>query len=100
MLSSTETGNFLMATGLLFEINRVSLHPYGYTLVVDQDGYPKILDSSENPEHLIFEERLFNKGLSKFKQFIRDRGKQAMLQRKKILGFVVQGGAIGQRKNP
>jgi hypothetical protein len=72
-------GNFLIDTGLLFEINRMVLHPLGYALAMTVDAANNVLefsiwDSHEDPEGLVFSKETFEQGRSKLYKFMRQQG--------------------------
>jgi hypothetical protein len=88
---------FLMTTGLLFEINRRVLHPLGLALEIsldDETGESRIggiWDYREDPEGITFEKKTFEHGLKKWEQY-RDTGADRKIaERKALLGYVVQG---------
>ena len=90
-------GQFLMDTGLLFEINRRILHPLGLALevVVYEDGgcrIGEIWDFRDESDGMCFQEgEAFDGGLVKWERFRREFADAKIAQRKKILGYVVQG---------
>jgi hypothetical protein len=97
---------FLVASGLLYEINRRVLHPVGLALQVEfpDDGGPlegdpkptgtikleaKIWDEREDPEGIIFEESTLMEGQAKFEKFMAAQTER-LQTRNEHLGYVVQ----------
>ena len=79
--------------GLLSEVNRAFFHPLGLALevIVEEDGTEKlggIWDYREDPEGMLYGEPFPHEQIQKAQEFI----KQKHEQRKKVLGFVFQGG--------
>jgi hypothetical protein len=93
-------GEFLLITGLLFEINRWILHPFGLALEVieqeDEMGQIHIviseglLDLRTDPEGLVFGERAFIEGKNALSKFLDDYGRQKLQLRKEKLGYIIQ----------
>lgn len=91
--------DFLLTSGLLFEINRRILHPYGLALSVTVDSETdkpttafavQIWDNTDDPEGISFEEETFKAGLAKFQAFKRTQLRR-LCHRLIGLGFIVQG---------
>lgn len=87
---------FLVDSGLLFEINRRVLHPLGLALetTVDDDGHTEItgiLDYRSDPEGVLFADDTFNEGLRKLTAYMNARGTRAVVARRACVGFKVQG---------
>jgi len=87
----------LVDSGLLFEINRVILHPHGLALAVTlpdaeaaEDAHIKIWDCRDDPEGIIFEDAAFDEGLTKFTKMVEEASDRLAI-REKLLGYVVQG---------
>jgi hypothetical protein len=99
-ISRIPAGEFLLTTGLLFEINRKILHPFGLALEVmeqeDEMGQHHIvvseglLDLRSDPEGIIFGERAFIEGKNRLNKFLDEYGRQKLLLRKEKLGAVIQ----------
>ncbi len=92
-------GEFLSQTGLLFEINRKILHPFGLALELmeaeDDDGNVVILlgdidDHRDDPEGITFGEKTFKEGMSKLTKFMEEFGKERLRTRKEALGYIIQ----------
>jgi hypothetical protein len=85
---------FLLDSGLLFEINRRILHPFGLALDIvfdensDSIGY-RILESDQ-PEGFIFFEDNFLESEARFKKFMDETGNLKLSVRKSLLGFEEQ----------
>jgi hypothetical protein len=90
-------GQFLMDTGLLFEITRRIFHPLGMALeVVQEEGgevhIGGIWDYRDDIEGIHFDEgKTFTGGLEKWERFQREYGDAATEARREVLGYVVQG---------
>lgn len=87
----------LVRTGLLFEINRAVLHPFGLALRVTEydaeegggvefDG----LVSTTDPEGIVFDDGSLEAGAKKLAVFLRDTGREKLAAREKALGWTVQ----------
>jgi hypothetical protein len=89
---------FLVDSGLLFEINRTVLHPIGLALAVqideqkdDNQGTIEIIDVRDDPEGMIFTEESYEHGVLKLKRYMEENRDNACTQERfKRLGFVVQ----------
>lgn len=88
------TAKFLLDTGLLFEINRRVLHPFGLALeVVVEDKkvvLGKLWDCRKDPEGIIYTEETFKDGQDKFNKFMEEFGKEKIKTRENIMGFIEQ----------
>lgn len=103
-------GQFLLDSGLLFEINRKVLHPFGLALEViespepleeayreDNDPPPtyvisnQLWDYRDDEEGMIFAEKTFREGFMKLKKFMAEFGFERLNTRAKALGYVIQG---------
>lgn len=86
----------LLETGLLFEINRRILHPFGLALEIiidDKTGNIElglIWDYRKDPEGMLFCQDAFNEGLKKFNSYKEETGIKKLETRKKKLGFIIQ----------
>lgn len=91
-----DTAQFLLDTGLLFEINRKVLHPFGLALeivVSDDTGEAKVgklWDYRDDPEGMLFAPETFEAGLDKWFAFLKDN-KDSLKERLEILGYMFQG---------
>lgn len=92
----TDVGDFLLHTGLLFEINRRILHPLGLAMEVEfpSDGgnsrVSAIWDCRKDPEGVVFEEKTFQAGSAKYKKYMNTKGTKALASRKEKLGYLEQ----------
>jgi len=87
---------FLADSGLLFELNRLVLHPLGLALVlqVDDDGVHTLSglwDNRDDPEGICFAEETYAEGAEKFATFKRDNFVPRLPHRFHALGYIVQG---------
>ena len=99
-ISRIPAGEFLLNKGLLFEINRKILHPFGLALeVVEQEDEMRqlhivvsegLLDLRSDPEGLVFGERAFIEGTNALNKFLDEYGRKKLLLRKEKLGYVIQ----------
>lgn len=87
---------FLRESGLLFEINRQVLHPFGLALAVtpgedeDEAGEIRLMDSREDPEGIVYAEETFSSGFQRLNLFLEEFGIDKMQQRREELGYAVQ----------
>ncbi|HDD43689.1 MAG TPA: hypothetical protein ENG63_02350 [Candidatus Desulfofervidus auxilii] len=89
--------NFLNESGLLFEINRKILHPFGFSLKLNNNNIE--LWSYEDLE-VYYNSDTFIKEKTKFNNFLNNYGKQKLRKRKKKLGFVIQTNTIEKIEFP
>lgn len=87
--------DFLLQSGLLFEINRTVLHPLGLALEVQMDPekgatIERLWDCRDDEEGLIYEKGTFIHGATKYGAYMTTQGAKAIVARKKALGYVVQ----------
>ncbi len=90
----------LLDKGLLFEVNRRVLHPFGYALGArfnDDDAKLEpgkflgfFLTKSKDPAGMLFEEETFKEAYKKFLAFLDEEGLKTLDARSKELGFRVQ----------
>ena len=85
-----EPSKFLHDSGLLFEINRLLLHPLGLALEVELESASiKIQDLREDPEGMLFEEEAFARARSRYQAFL-DENRSRLEARERALSFRVQ----------
>jgi len=98
-LDKLPAAEFLQENGLLFEINRKILHPFGIALYVveneDDDGNKTVAlgdlqDYRDDPEGMIFGEKTFREGMGKLTKFMNEVGYQKLTTRHEHLGYVIQ----------
>jgi hypothetical protein len=86
--------DFLLDSGLLFEINRSILHLVGLAFVITKDEQGKTVlklkDGRAEPEKLIFDNAIRDKGTGKLLKFMRDFGDAQINRRRKMLGWSCQ----------
>jgi hypothetical protein len=90
-----EPARFLYETGLLYQINRVVLHPFGYALAVSVDKkgvmvLAGIIDYSDKPHGAAYNVESYNEGRANFKKFWIEVGKRRIDIRKQALGYIQQ----------
>lgn len=91
---------FLRDNGLLFEINRMILHPLGLALEI-QENEPgefsftnRLWDYRDDPEGILYANQTFNEGEARYRQFMGDFGHAKLAERETALGFIYQDGHI------
>lgn len=87
---------FLMESGLLFEINRRVLHPFGLALAMSQDGEAVTIHglmAVNDPEGIVFTADAFVDGAVKFSRWLEQTGLAHLEQRERGIGFSVQTNA-------
>ena len=87
---------FLLETGLLFEINRKILHPLGLalSLYLNDKGEVfdmEILDMRDDEEGVRYSDDTYAIGCDKFFKYMEAHGKKAIHGRFKKLGYILQG---------
>jgi hypothetical protein len=87
-------GKFLLDSGLLFEINRTSLHPLGLALEVVVDGdnvtIGDLWDYRHDIEGMLYDPGTFASGRAKHLGMMAAWGYDAHQKRKAALGYIVQ----------
>jgi hypothetical protein len=78
--------NFLLSSGLLFEINRQIMNPVGYNLKLQSDGKINIEENLDK----VFSETNYQAGRKKFEKWMNNIGLKRMNDRFNKLGFSVQ----------
>lgn len=74
---------YLVDSGILFEINRTIMHPLGLALAVTMPGnnpghaMVSIIDGTDDPEGMYFSEESRERGKKKFDKTIAEAGKRA-----------------------
>lgn len=84
---------FLLDTGLLFEINRRVLHPLGYALSVDVNGNKYSIGDlwvTDDPTGFEFGEDSLAEGRAKVQAYMQREGAMKISNRMKTTGFIVQ----------
>jgi hypothetical protein len=88
---------FLRESGLLFEINRQMLHPFGLALAVAPSEDPEtevgeimLWDSRDEKEGVVYGPDTFISGLEKVSQFMESYGVNKLEERREELGYVIQ----------
>lgn len=87
--------NFLIENGLLFEINRSILHPFGLMLSVEQDSdrnfiLGDLIDCREQKEEVIFDKESLEQGKNELKKFMDEYGMKKLKKRHDLLGWIIQ----------
>lgn len=81
---------FVAGNGLLFEINRHILHPFGLAMETDGDDKFSIVDYRQGERHAFYEAVDFEDGLQKANEFLKNEGMKQARARKETLGFSIQ----------
>ena len=84
---------FLLNSGLLFEMNKKILHPLGLAMAANNSGECfnfYLLDCREDPEGFLFDEPTFEYGKNKLDEYMRNHGSKSLQDREKELGFIEQ----------
>lgn len=85
--------DYLLDSGLLFEMNRQFLHPLGMALAVKVSNGVKqlaIKDFRNEPEKVLFGKEVIAVGRQKFEEFLKDFGFGQMERRRVKLGYSTQ----------
>ncbi len=80
---------FLRENGLLFEINRVVLHPLGLSLSLHEDGRMELFQTSD-PAGMVFTADTFDEGERKLREFMELEGESRHAARRAFLRYVEQ----------
>lgn len=78
--------DFVIDSGLLFEINRSVLHLFGIGLVVKPDKTFGFKDLRVEPEKLVFDKPTLEMGTTKLRRFLKEFGHRQMDRRAKRHG--------------
>jgi hypothetical protein len=89
-LQRPANAQFLIDSGLLFEINRTILHLVGLALTVNKEGVISIKDSRSMPENLKLSKEVMVAAQKKWYEFTRNFAWKQMDRRANKLGWVVQ----------
>ena len=90
----------LYESGLLFELNRRVLHPFGLALsvVVSEENEAGDVEvalggvfESSDEEGIIFADDVYREGIERFERFLQERGEKKLRLRFRRLGYVMQG---------
>jgi hypothetical protein len=95
MMKEHDAIKFLLDSGLLFEINRSVLHPFGLALAVkiDDDGNCKfdgLWDCRDDPEGIVFDDEVLAEGSKKYHEYMVKEGFDKKAFRYNSLGYVCQ----------
>jgi hypothetical protein len=91
-------GKFLIDTGLIFELNRQVLNPFGLALTVGVEdegatnvmGQFHIIDAREDQEGVVYDPESFIVAMQKLNMFLEQGGSAKLQERVEELGYVVQ----------
>jgi len=86
---------FLLESGLIFEINRKILHPFGLALeiIIDDDDklvFGNIWDHRDDEDGITFSKESFDVGKEKFEKFMNEFGNMRLKTRLNNLGYTIQ----------
>ena len=94
--SVAAAAKFILDNGLLFEINRMVLHPQGLAMEIDLDSNGKVIgfgglwDYRHDPEGLRYKPDTFRQGQKKYAAYMRRKGSKIVEIRNKTLGYIEQ----------
>jgi hypothetical protein len=89
-LNQQETVQLLIDSGLLFELNRTKLHPYGMALIAQVvDGKYELGMLTNNPA-VVFDKDVFRRGKAKMDQWLKAIGNVLIRRRQEAVGFTAQ----------
>jgi len=93
-IPAEEVAKFFLENGILFELNRTILHPYGLALEVKQDDegnwvFGGLWDYRDDPEGMLFAQELFEAGEDKWNKFQQEH-KKNIDSRLSTLGWIKQ----------
>ncbi len=77
-------GAYLVDSGLLFEINRSTLHLVGISMFVNPDGSLGLRDSRSEPEKLWFSDDTLKAATLKLRKYMAECGSPALERRRKV----------------
>lgn len=80
----------LLETGLLFEINRKILHPFGLALSPTEKNELELIRGIDDPEGFVYDEETFITSSRKFSEFFSKHGEALLAKRKWNLGYIIQ----------
>lgn len=93
---------YLLESGILFEINRAILHPFGISLMVkkSEDGKTNLSlrDNRKSPESCLFPKVVYENGHQKLRNFVREFGHSQMKRRDRLLGWSSQSLFVPENK--
>lgn len=103
----SDAAKFLLDTGLLFEVNRKVLHPFGLALEVSIDikddeakvSFGKLWDYRDDPEGMLYGDDVFLSGKESFDKFMEEFGNERLKTRNEKLGFIYQEETIQPKNN-
>lgn len=86
----------LVESGLLQEINRRILHPFGFAMSVevDEDDHVEgfvIEDRRDTPEECLFTPAYLEEARKQLKKFLHEEGEERLARRRRVLGWEIQG---------
>ncbi len=83
-------GQFLIDSGLLFEINHQVLHLVGLSLGVSKEGNISVMDARGTPDKLVYSAETILKANQKLQNFMREFGDYQIDKRRDKLGWSLQ----------
>lgn len=88
-LNKPLTPQFLIDSGLLYEINRTVLHLMGIRLAVNEKGEFSLVDDRESPT-ITFTDKVNESASKKLNKFMKEFGLEQLNTRREKLGFGTQ----------
>jgi hypothetical protein len=89
-LNQQETVQLLIDSGILFELNRTKLHPYGMALVAQVVNGKYELGMLTNNPGVVFDREVFKRGMTKMDKWLKTIGNGLLQARQKAVGFTAQ----------
>lgn len=80
----------LKENGLLFELNRKILHPFGMAITESESGSIELIECKNDNEGIVYDEEVYISASKAFSDFFRREGEALLKSRKEKLGYVVQ----------
>jgi hypothetical protein len=95
MMKESEAIKFLLDKGLLFEINRMILNPFGLALAVRADNngnckFDGLWDCRDEEEEMVFNDDVLAAGMNKYRKYLTEEGFEKKAKRYDKLNYVYQ----------
>ncbi len=85
--------NFLLNSGLIFEINRATLHPFGIGLGV-VDNKIVLVDNRKSPDKMKFDTNTYEKCYKKLHKFMETFGNEQLEKKRDKIGYAFQSNRL------
>lgn len=80
----------LKETGLLFELNRKILHPFGMAITESESGTIELIECHNDDEGIVYDEEVYISASKAFSDFFSKEGEALLEARKETLGYIIQ----------